>query len=109
MRHHRHLRRTSLALTLVLALGAVALASSASGEPGHPVGAAVPGEIIVGFNRPVSAAAQANVIAGVGGERRRRFAGIHGTLLSVAPQRTAQVIRSLERDRRVAYAEPNFV
>jgi hypothetical protein len=111
MRAYRRSRRTSFALTLVLAVGAVAVASSASGEPGHAAGArpAVPGEIIIGFNGPVTAAAQADVVAGVGGKRKRRLAGIHGALVSVAPQHTAQAIRSLERDGRVAYAEPNFV
>ena len=36
-------------------------------------------------------------------------AGIRGALVSVDPQNTAQAIRSLERDGRVAYAEPNFL
>jgi subtilisin family serine protease len=112
MRDYRHSLRTAFALTLVSSLVAVALASAASGEPGHPPAptrSAVPGEILVGFKAPVPAAAQNDVLARVGAKRRRRFAGIRGVLVSVAPQRTAQTIRSLELDRRVAYAEPNFV
>ena len=114
MRDFRHPRRTALALTLVAALAAVALASSARGGPGPAssptrMRSAVPGEILVGFRGPVSTAAQNDALAGVGANRKRRFAGIHGALVSVAPRRTAQAIRSLERDGRVAYAEPNFL
>src|SRR6266542_322334 len=114
MRDYRHPRRTSLALMLVAALAAVALASSARGEAGSASSStrtrsAVPGEILVGFKGQVSAAAQSDVLAGVGARRKRRFAGIRGELVSVAPERLAGTIRSLERDGRVAYAEPNFV
>ncbi|HMJ00391.1 MAG TPA: S8 family peptidase [Gaiellaceae bacterium] len=109
----RHPFRTAFALTLVAALGAIAVVSSASGEPGRSSAArassAVPGEILVGFKSSVSASAQNDVLARIGAVRKRRFARIHGALVSVDPQRTAQTIRSLERDGRVAYAEPNFV
>jgi hypothetical protein len=113
MREIRPSLRTVFALTLVAALGAIALVSSASGEPGRSsaarAGSAVPGEILVGFKAPVSASAQNDVLARVGAARERRFGGIHGALVSVDPQSTAQTIRRLERDGRVAYAEPNFV
>ena len=113
MRKNRHPLRTAFALTLVVALGAIALVSSASGDPGRSSAAraasAVPGEILVGFKAPVSSSAQTEVLARFGAVRKRRFAGIRGALVSVDPQHTAETIRSLERDRRVAYAEPNFV
>ncbi len=102
--------RTTFVFALVAALGATALVSSASGKSGRaPTAAAVPGELLVGFKTPVSTAAQNSVLARVGAERKRRFGGIRSALVSVAPQSTAEAIRSLERDERVAYAEPNFV
>ncbi len=69
----------------------------------------MPGQILVGFKAPVSASAQNEVLARVGAVRKRRFGGIRGALVSVEPGSAAQTIRSLERDGRVAYAEPNFV
>ena len=113
MHGYRHPRRTALALTLVAALGVAVFASSASGERGKPSrpsrSRSMPGEILVGFKRPVSAASQNDLLAAVGAERKRRFPGIRGALVSVAPRRTGEAIRALERDARVAFAEPNFV
>ena len=110
MREFRPSLRTAFVLALAAALGATALVSSASGKSGHPATApAVPGQILVGFKAPVSASAQNEVLARVGAVRKRRFGGIRGALVSVEPGSAAQTIRSLERDGRVAYAEPNFV
>ena len=110
MREFRPSLRTAFVLALAAALGATALVSSASGKSGHPATApAVPGQILVGFKAPVSASAQNEVLARAGAVRKRRFGGIRGALVSVAPGSAAQTIRSLERDGRVAYAEPNFV
>ena len=110
MREFRPSLRTAFVLALAAALGATALVSSASGKSAHPATApAVPGQILVGFKAPVSASAQNEVLARVGAVRKRRFGGIRGALVSVEPGSAAQTIRSLERDGRVAYAEPNFV
>ena len=110
MREFRPSLRTAFVLALLAALGATALVSSASGKSGHRSTApAVPGQILVGFKAPVSASAQNEVLARVGAVRKRRFGGIRGALVSVEPGSAAQTIRSLERDGRVAYAEPNFV
>jgi subtilisin family serine protease len=106
MRAFRPSFRTVSALALLV--GAVAVASPASGKREQRA-PAVPGEILVGFESPVSAAAQNAVIAGVGARRTRRFPRIRSALLSVSAERTGQTIRALERDGRVAYAEPNFV
>jgi subtilisin family serine protease len=105
-----HLPRTLLALTLTSALAAVALASSATGRPdGQRARSAVPDEILAGFKPALSASAQDSILAAAGARRKRRFAAIHGALVSVAPGSTAQTIRALKRDPRVSYAEPNFI
>ena len=110
MRKFRTSLRPVFVLALVAALGAIALVSSASGKSERSSTAqAVPGEILVGFKAPVSATAQKDVLASVGATRERRFGGIRGALVSVDSQSTAGAIRKLERDGRVAYAEPNFV
>ena len=107
-------RRTALVIVLTSALAAVALASSANGEPRRSARpslnrAAVPGQLIVGFKQHVSAAAQADVLSGVGARRIRRFPGIRSALVGTPGQSTASARRALDRDPRVAYAEPNFL
>src|SRR4029450_3021381 len=67
------------------------------------------GSIRVGFQPGVSAPAQADVLADAGAKPTKKFAPIHGALVSVAPGSTAQTIKELNRDPRVAYAEPNFI
>ena len=110
MRKFRTSLRTAFVLALVAALGAIALVSSASGKSERSSTArAVPGEILVGFKARVSPSAQNDALADVGAVREQRFGGIRGALVSVDSQSTAGAIRKLERDGRVAYAEPNFV
>jgi hypothetical protein len=103
-------RQAFLALTSILA--AVALAGAATSAPGRPAASerkAVPGSILVGFEPGVSPAGQGDAVADAGARRTKSFSRIRGALVSVEPRRTAQAIRALERDPRVAYAEPNFV
>jgi subtilisin family serine protease len=93
---------------------AAALAGSATGRPVDSGGrqalrAAVPGELIVGFRPGVSAGAQVDVLSSAGATRKRRFDRLRGALVSIDPAKTGQAIRKLERDGRVAYAEPNLV
>ena len=110
MRKFRTSLRTVFVLALVAALGAIALVSSASGKSERSSTAqAVPGEILVGFKAPVSATAQKDVLAGVGSDTGTPLRWNPGALVSVDSQSTAGAIRKLERDGRVAYAEPNFV
>jgi subtilisin family serine protease len=105
----RPARRLLLAAALASALVAVAIASSASGASGKSGKRAEAGSILVGFRAGVSAPAQADVLADAGAKPTKRFAPIRGALVSVAPGTTARTIRTLNRDSRVAYAEPNFI
>jgi hypothetical protein len=105
----RPARSLLLAAALASALVAVAVTSAASGASGHSSKRAEAGSILVGFRTGVSAPAQADVLADADAKATKRFAPIHGALVSVAPGTTAQTIRTLKRDPRVAYAEPNFI
>jgi subtilisin family serine protease/fibronectin type 3 domain-containing protein len=71
----------------------------------------VPGEILVGFERSVPEAEQANVLARVGAtdRKKRRLARLAAKLASVDPGKVDAVLRRLEADPRVRYAEPNLV
>jgi subtilisin family serine protease len=105
----RPVRRLLLAAALASALVAVAVASAASGASGDSGRRAEAGSILVGFGPGVSAPAQADVLADAHAKATKRFAPIRGALVSVAPGTTAQTIETLNRDPRVAYAEPNFI
>src|SRR5215204_4576983 len=102
-------RRLLLAAALASALVVVAVTSVASGASAHPGRRAEAGSILVGFRTGVSAPAQADALADAGAKPTKRFAPIHGALVSVAPGTTGQTIETLNRDPRVAYAEPNFI
>ena len=67
------------------------------------------GSIIVGFEQGVSAAAKSDALTEAGVRWERSFPRIGAQLVSASPQRTAQAMRALSRDPRVAYAEPNSV
>jgi subtilisin family serine protease len=105
----RPARRLLLAAALASALVVVAVTSVASGASGHSGRRAQAGSILVGFHTGVSPSAQADVLADADAKPTKRFAPIHGALVSVAPGTTAQTIETLNRDPRVAYAEPNFI
>ena len=108
MRKARH----TAALLLVPALLAVLLVGAASRKPTPapvPEPPAVPGDVIVGFKPGTTQAGRAQALRAVGAARERRLPGIHASLASVEPGKVQQAIRKLERDRRVAFAEPNFI
>ena len=110
----RRLLRLAVLPAFAGMLLAAAVAGSASGKPVDPSGRApirpsVPGELLVGFDPGVSAAAQGGLLAQAGARRKRRFEPLRSALVSVDPRRASQALRSLRRDPRVAYAEPNYV
>jgi subtilisin family serine protease/fibronectin type 3 domain-containing protein len=71
----------------------------------------VPGEILVGFERSVPETERAEILARVGAtdRKKRRLARIAAKLASVDPDKVNSVLKRLEGDPRVRYAEPNFV
>src|SRR5262245_693258 len=105
----RPARRLMLAAALASALVAAAVASAANGPRASRVPDAVPGSIIVGFKAHVSAKARGSALAAVGARPTKRFSQIDSTVVSVSESNTSRTIRALERDPRVAYAEPNFI
>ena len=110
MRDRRFLRRALLAPALALLLADIAVVSSAAATSSTaPARPSVAGSIIVGFKPGVSPATQAKALARAGATLRHRFRRIRSTLVAVAPKARPAAIRRLERDPRVAYAEPNFV
>ena len=111
-------RRTTLlspyALAIVPALLAALLVGSASGRPTQPADKgdsqlAVPGEIVVGFEPTVTPAARKELLRLLGAKHKRGLAGIRGALVSVPEHDVDQALGRLRRDRRVAFAEPNFL
>ena len=100
----RRLLRILLIPSLAAVLGASSLAGSADSAPGT----SGPRTVIVGFERNVTLAAQADALSDADVERLRRFPQIRSALVSVGAQSTAGAIRDLESDPRIAFAEPNF-
>ena len=100
----RRLLRILLLPSLAAVLGATALAGSADSAPRKEA----PRTVIVGFKPNVSLAGQVDALADAGVKRMRRYPQIRSSLVAVGAQSTAGAVRDLERDPRVAYAEPNF-
>jgi subtilisin family serine protease len=102
-------------LVPLLALLALAAAASAGAVPdatsegsAAATGAAVPGELIVGFEPGAAAGARSHALSAAGVTRRRSFGPIDAALVSVAPQRSEQALEALRHNPNVRYAEPNF-
>ena len=77
-----------------------------------PVGVtptAVPGELIVAFERRVSARDRSQALARVGAVAKKRFRHLDAVLASVPAGERSHAIQALRRDGRVRYAEPNFL
>jgi hypothetical protein len=84
-------------------VGLIVAAPAAVGSPGQPA------ELIVGFRDGVTRAEQDEVLALRAARVRKRWTRIDGVLASVPAGRMKATLRSLERDPRVEYAEPNYV
>jgi subtilisin family serine protease len=90
-----------LVLVAMLAMGA----SSAAAQPD----AFVPGQLLVKF-KPATTAAEANALrASVDATVERRFATIDAELWDVAGIGVPDAVSRLKRDRRIAFAEPNYI
>ncbi|HZB35872.1 MAG TPA: S8 family peptidase [Gaiellaceae bacterium] len=84
-------------------VGLIVAAPAAVGAPGQPA------EVIVGFRDGVTRAEQDEVLAPWAAHVRKRWSRIDGVLASVPAGRMTATLRALKRDRRVEYAEPNYV
>ena len=91
-------------IALAASLFALVAAGPAAGAPDRVGGHA---EVLVGFRPAVSAASQRAIVARSGGVSEERFRRIDAMLVSVPAHARRGVMRALERDPRVRYAEPN--
>jgi Subtilase family/Fervidolysin N-terminal prodomain/Putative Ig domain len=94
------------ALATILALAGGATRSVAAGPGTAP---AVPGELIVGFERGASLSAQNAAVSAAGGTPEERYPEIRATLVEVAPSETEAAMKQLLADPRVRFAEPNHI
>ena len=78
-------------------------------KPARVTSNAVPGELIVAFERRVSARDRSRALARVGAVAKKQFRHIDAVLASVPAGERAHAIQALRRDGRVRYAEPNFL
>ena len=69
----------------------------------------VAGELIVGFESTVPAAAQAAAVRQAGGSPEQRFGQIDAVLVRAAPAAQERVSKALLNDPRVRYVEPNYI
>ena len=109
-RRSRWLRALEAGLLVSLLLvpqGAAASASPGSEEGGPQARAAVPGEIIVGFQAGVPETQRVAILASVGASRKATFAQISAVVASVPAERADAVIKRLSNNPQVRYAEPN--
>lgn len=89
----------------MLLILAAAPSMSAAAQP-----EAVPGELIVGFKSGTSRATSRSIVGARDGVRVEKSLGDGQLVVQAAPgQNTAALAASLERDSRVAYAEPNWI
>lgn len=109
----RRLLVASIATWLCLAAGGGAAELNAeTASTLVPVGvasSAVPGELIVAFERRVSARDRSRALARVGAVAKKQFRHIDAVLASVPVGERSHAIQALRRDGRVRYAEPNFL
>jgi subtilisin family serine protease len=96
-------------LIFLAGLAALTLGGSVGTAAPQAAPAAVPGELLVGFHGNVSSADQRGVLAKAGAVEKRKFKRINGALVRVDPKDAEQALEKLRKDKRVRYAEPNFV
>lgn len=100
-------------LSQLVSLGLIALlaamASSALSAPSQQAPSAVPDELIVGFERTLSASQQTVVVADAGGATLRRFPAIDAVLVRADGGASGAVGARLATDARVRYVEPNAI
>jgi serine protease len=94
---------TSLATILALAGGATRSVAAGAQAP------AVPGELIVGFERGASLSAQNAAVNLAGGTPEERYPEIRATLVQVPPGETEDAMKMLQGHPRVRYVEPNHL
>jgi serine protease len=99
------LAAVALSSVLALAGGSAPTAGAAGGQAPR----AVPGELIVGFEKGVSAAAQRAAVNAADGTREETFPQIRAALVQVDPGDTEAALKQLEADPSVRYVEPNHV
>jgi subtilisin family serine protease/uncharacterized protein YhfF len=104
----RRVRRLPLLLALTV-MAALALGGSVSSAAPAARPGTVPGELLIGFHADVSTAEQRSVLAKVDAVEKRKFKRIHGALARVRPDQLDQALEKLRKDKRVRFAEPNFV
>jgi serine protease len=71
--------------------------------------AAVPGELVVGFEAGVSDAEQVSVLEKAGATKKKGLKQIRASVVKVPERRVAAVTKALEGDLRVRYVEPNHL
>jgi hypothetical protein len=90
-------------------VGAGSVEAASTKEPKR-----VAGEILIGFERSVPEAERVRVLARVGAREKsanvqKRLAKIAAKLVTVDPARVEFVLKRLQDDPRIRYAEPNYV
>jgi subtilisin family serine protease len=94
------------ALATILALAGGAARSVAAGPQAPP---AVPGELIVGFERGASLSTQNAAMSAAGGTPEERYPEIRATLVQVPPNVAEDAVKLLLGHPDVRYVEPNHV
>jgi subtilisin family serine protease len=93
---------------LALALAGASGAPNAPGPKNDPAPQAVPGELIVRFQDGVPEAEQDKALAKAGAKAKKKLGKKELKLAAVDAAQLKRARAELERDPRVAYAEPNY-
>ena len=96
----------ALSAALALAGGSAATAGAPGATRAAP---AVPGELIVGFERGASPAEQRAAVSEAGATRDEAFPEIRAALVSVDPGDTEAALKELLANPDVRYVEPNHL
>jgi serine protease len=107
--HRRLLVFAAVMAAAGLALLALAGAGSAEHAASRAAPPSVPGQLIVGFQAGVSRSEEDAALARVGAARVKTWDFIHAALAQVPDTQRDALIKRLELDPRVRYAEPNYV
>ena len=101
-------RRIPLLLVVAVTLSVALALSGASHAKPKPL-PAVAGELLIGFKVDVSVADQQALLKKIGASEQRKFRKIHGALAKLRPESVDAALKQLRGDKRVRYAERNFV